>query len=84
MTTTYLDSDSFTTSFLRNYDESTDEKSYQVLADTCHDQINVLNKVHVKKNDFEDKLIKYSKNDLTMQDKIHEFKEFAYADLKKK
>jgi hypothetical protein len=84
MTTRYLDSDNFTKSFLNKYNtDDTLVQSYQVLADTFHDNINVLKKV---KNPtvFEDNLLVHSKKvDRTIKDLSQNFTEFVYADLDK-
>ena len=84
MTTRYLDSEDFTKSFLNKYNTVyIPVPSYQVLADTFHDDINVLKKVTPRNTTvFEDKLLEYSKkDDITIKDLS--FTEFVYADLDK-
>jgi hypothetical protein len=82
MTTKYIDSKLFSDSFLTNYEESI---SCQVLADTFHDEINVLKKVKLKKLAFDDNLVENSKqNNIGIQEIASKFTEFVYADLAKK
>ena len=81
MTTKYIDSNQKNSSFLKEYNES---KSNQLLADTFHDEINVLKKVQPKKSSFEDNLLEHStKNGESLASIIESpnFEEFVYADL---
>ena len=82
MTTKYIDSESFRTSFLKNYDEN-GTMSNQFLADTFHDEINVLRKVQPKKSSFEDNLLEHSNRDAHSKIKTiaSKFEQFVYADL---
>lgn len=82
MTTKYIDSESFKTSFLKKYDEN-ETMSNQLLADTFHDEINVLQYVQPKKSSFEDNLLEHSNTDTYSKIKTiaSKFEEFVYADL---
>ena len=64
MTTKYIDSATFGNSFLKKYTNNmSNNMSNQLLADTFHDEINVLKKVQPKNSStFDDNLIKNSEN----------------------
>ena len=81
--TKYIDSINFTDSFLKKY--SNNSLSNQLLADTFHDEINVLKKVQPKKSTFDDNLIMNSKkSNISINSIISNFNELVYADLDKK
>jgi hypothetical protein len=87
MTTKYIDSETFENSFLKKY--TNNSLSNQLLADTFHDEINVLKKVQPKKSTFDDNLINNSENNnKKLNKKIIDikdnFNELVYANLDKK